>query len=99
MVCSTNPRLASTGPPKWIGRSPPAAVASTPICSSRLSKVRLSISRLTTSPIAPSAEWAQRYTTLRAKRGSAICGIATSSWPASESFSAIELAPCAMPNI
>ena len=60
------------------------SVASTPSWVSRLSKLRLSISRLTTRPMAPSGEWAHRYTTVRAKRGSCICGMATSSWPLSE---------------
>ncbi len=84
--CRTKPRCGSTGPPVNNRTWPPsgrsgATSASTSRASSSSAIGPEPSTRLTISPMAPSASWLTMTITVSANRGSGISGAATRSWP------------------
>ena len=80
-VCSTKPRPLSDGPPSSSGCAAAGAPVPPPAGAAGRRSTMPGSGRLTTIPIAPSAEWAQRHTTEWSKRGSCRPGMAISRCP------------------
>src|SRR5690606_19327382 len=79
-LCSTKPRSFATGPPSITGiREAAPSASATASCSNRPARFRF-IGRLTTIPKAPSELCSQINVTVLLKFGSAMPGMAISSW-------------------